>query len=79
MTVTYNPTEIADQLQGIKDQMKDLLNEAKELVRGTSEERRAEAYWLAIIACELDDDHTFLSRDYTMQETIDSIRGEAQN
>jgi hypothetical protein len=70
-------TDSAERLSEIKAAMLDLLNEAKELVEGTPEQARAEAYWLSHIRCALDDDHDFLGGVMiTLQDTADRLSGE---
>lgn len=67
----------ARRLQEIKDEMKELLDEARRIVRGTSEDARAKAYWYGHIACALDSDHSFLGgNSCTMQETCDRLSGQ---
>jgi hypothetical protein len=72
-------TIAADRLEEIKDEIHELLREARRLVRGTPEEDRAKAYWLAHLAMSLDDDHEYLGRGgITMQDTIEALRGEEE-
>ena len=62
------------ELQEVYEQMKELLFEAKQIVRGTKEEDRAESYWAAQIAMALDDDHGYLgSATCSMLSTIESL------
>lgn len=64
----------ADELRDIKEQMLELLEAARQIVRGTGEEDRAKAYWYAQICCALDDDHMFLGGGtVTMQDTINAL------
>ena len=70
-------TETVDRLEEIKEEIHELLHEAKRLVCGTAEEQRAKSYWLAHIAMSLDDDHDYLGGGgITMQDTIDALRAD---
>ena len=61
----------------IKEEILDLLDEAVSLVRGTSEEQRAN-HWYATVCTALDKDNTQGNDStITMQETIDALRGDA--
>ena len=72
-------TDTAQELQDIKDEIKELLDQARRLVRGTREEDRAKGYWFAHIRCALDDEHGYLGRSMiTMQDTIDALRGDEE-
>ncbi len=59
----------------IKDEIKDLLEQAERLIRATGlPYDRARAYWLAAIKMNLDNEHDFLGSSMnTMQETIDEL------
>jgi hypothetical protein len=72
-------TDQIERLTEIKEEMLDLLLEALGLVRGTSEEQRAN-HWYATFRTALDKDHT-QGGDYTctMQETIDALSGRADD
>ncbi len=62
-----------DRLAEIKEEMLNLLAEALDLVRGTSEEQRAN-HWYATFCTALDKDHTQGGDSTcTMQETIDAL------
>lgn len=66
--------ERAERLNEIKDEVKELMTEALRLVRGTREEPVARSYWYAHIACALDQEHEYASRQIgTMQESIASL------
>jgi len=66
--------ERAERLSEIKEQMLELLRAARGIVRGTSEEDRAGAYWLAHLRVALDSDHSYLGGSMcTMQETIEAL------
>lgn len=71
-------TELADELEEIKAQMLDLLQEAEGLLRGTGVILdRARSYWLAHIRTALDDDHDYLGGSmHTMQDSIDELMGD---
>lgn len=71
--------ERIERLTEIKDQMKELLGEAEQLLRDTNEEDSARAYWMAHIRCSLDDDHMYLGGSMvTMQTTIDALIEEVE-
>ena len=76
MTKRFDLAKIG-RLTEIKEEILDLLDEAVSLVRGTSEEQRAN-HWYATVCTALDKDNT-QSNDstITMQETIDALRGDA--
>jgi len=67
-------------MEEIKDEMKELLDEAQDIVkdffnRGTSYER-AKAYWIAHIRVDLDKDNEYLSGSMcNMEDTINEMRG----
>lgn len=70
-------TERADDLAEIKEQIADLIQTARELVRGADNltRRRAESGWIAQIQMALDHEHEWLGRaSVTMQATIDEIQ-----
>lgn len=66
-----------ERLQEIKDEMKDLLEEAKNIVRRNADSfayNRAKSYWIAQISMALDDDHDYVGNaGCNMQETIDAF------
>ena len=69
-------TEDIERLSEIKDEMKELLGEADQLIRGAGgiAYERARAYWLGHIAIALDDDHEYAGGSMcTMQDTIDDL------
>ena len=69
----------ADELETIRDQMLDLLQEAASIVQGTSEESRARAYWLPQIEMVLTKDHGFLGGSMCdMEDTINALREEEE-
>jgi uncharacterized protein Veg len=70
-----------NRLAEIKEEMKELLNEAHDILRcgeDYSTLRRAESYWYAHILTSLDSDHGYLGSSMcTMQDTIDECDVEA--
>jgi hypothetical protein len=72
-------SEKVERLTQIQEQLFELYEEAREIVRGTSEEECAKGYWLASIRCALDDGHSYLGKErHTMQETIDALDFEVE-
>jgi hypothetical protein len=66
-----------ERLTEIKDELGNLANEARRIIRDTSEEEPARCYWLASIELALDNNHGFLGRNMrTMAETIDALEEE---
>ena len=61
----------------IKDEMKELLGEAHDILRSGEDHialRRAESYWYAHIVMALDKDHGYLGSSMcSMQDTIDEL------
>lgn len=78
---TEERAETAERLSEIKQEIKDLLAEARAALEGIGAYDRAHSYWLAHIACALDDDHMYVARNMvTMQSTIDELlNDEADN
>ena len=72
--------EAIDRLIEIKDEMKELLQEALQLVVDTAGRdsltyERARRYWCAGITVELDKEHSWLARSMcTMQDTINELK-----
>jgi hypothetical protein len=67
-------------LEQIRDEMLELLEEAKHIVTGHMKEHpsiynRMMAYWYPHIQCALTPEHDFLSEDFNMQEAIDALDG----
>jgi hypothetical protein len=61
-------------LQEIKDEIKELVEEAMEIVSDTNERSRAEAYWYPHLLMALDDEHTYMSNSMChLQSTIDTL------
>ena len=76
MTKQFDVAKIA-RLTEIKEDILDLLDEAVSLVRGSSEEQRAN-HWYATVCTALDKDNTQGNDStITMQETIDALRGDS--
>ena len=66
---------VVEELEYIQEQMLDLLGQAENIVRGTSEASSAQAYWLAHIETALTNEHGYLGGSMTtMQDTIDALR-----
>ena len=77
MTKQFDVAKIA-RLTEIKEEILDLLDEAASLVRGSSEEQRAN-HWYATVCTALDKDNTQGNNStITMQETIDALRGDSR-
>ena len=63
-----------ERLLDIKEEIKQLAEEAMQLVRGTSAEGRARGYWYSQLVMALDDDHGYMgSATYTLQSAIDEL------
>jgi hypothetical protein len=72
--------DISEELDAIRLEIKELLDNASRLVRGTREEERAKGYWIAHIRCALDKEHGYLGGSMvTMQDTIDALRGNEED
>ena len=68
-----------ERLGEIKEEIKELVREAVDLIRDTNEYERAKGYWYAHIVCALDDDHMYLGGSMvTMQRTIDALEDECK-
>ena len=66
----------ADDLREIKEQMRELLDQAKAILGDAPQitRQRAEAYWMAHIRCALDDDHEFAGGSMvTLQDSINEL------
>lgn len=73
MTDEMSTYRRAHRLYEIKEEMLDLLKEAKKLLEGTSEQERARQTWWAHIRCALDEHHSYLDRSNTMQDTVEAL------
>jgi len=66
-----------ERLLEIKDEIKNLMYEAKDIIRSSGQSRVIEAskaYWLGHIFTALDDDSDYLGgASYTMQNAIDEV------
>ena len=70
--------EDLERLAEIKDEIEELLDEARGIIRSGDEGayERALVYWLAHIRTALDNDHEYLGGSMvTMQDTIDELSG----
>ena len=77
MKRNINDTMEAMRLEEIIVEMKELLDEACNLLPSGIIRKRAEAYWLGHIAAALDDEHYYAgSGTVTMANTLDEMRGE---
>ena len=81
--VQMSPNDIADELESIKESILSLIKDAGMCLREMEampdfrrEAQSAKAYWWAHLRCSLDNEHDYLSRNETMQDTIDALRDE---
>jgi len=66
--------EIAEQLNDLKEEIKDLVYNAQNMLRGTDASDAANAYWIPHILMALDDEHDYLGGSMTsMQDTIEEL------
>ena len=74
----YNAEDIEERIDALGDrleQIKELTEEAYELVRGTPVERSAHSYWRPHILGALDKDNEYMGGSMTtMQDSIDELR-----
>jgi len=74
MTDKYDAIE---RLGEIKDEIKELVREARSIIREHGDDRtenRAERCWIAHIVTALDDDHPYLMGSmYSLQDTIEEL------
>lgn len=73
--------EATERLTEIKDEIKDLINEAFDLVRQNAAHKvtlqRAESYWIPHVKMALDKEHDYMGGSMvTLQDTIDEIEKE---
>jgi hypothetical protein len=69
------PTETdVERLREIKESILELLEEARQIVRGTSEEERARSYWYGHIRSSIDDEHMYVGRTTTIDDTIETLQ-----
>jgi hypothetical protein len=80
MNPTEWKTELVDRLEEIRDEMLELVGEAHQLVRGSPEQQRAEAYWIGHIKGALNKEQSgYLGGSMIdMTETIESLRAELE-
>lgn len=72
-----------DRLNEIKTEMKNLLGEAQEIIRGATFNdgsghartiwERAKAYWVGHMAMAIDDDHMYVGSNHSLQDTISEL------
>ena len=71
---TEQKNQKVERLTEIKEQIKELMDEALSLVSDTKERTYAEGYWYAHIVKSLDSDNYYSGRSVgTMQNTVDAI------
>jgi hypothetical protein len=74
---TKSAADIADELEEIQQQVKELMRDAKRLLSHTSEWKRASSYWYAHILGALDKEHGYMGGSMmTMADTIEALREE---
>ena len=67
-----------ERLEEIRDELKELANEAFGLVSGTPVEGRAKGYWYASILTAIDDDNEFMGgSSHSLQDSIDGMSEES--
>lgn len=72
-------SEITERLQEIKEQMLELLDEAKKIIPEGMTKERAKCYWYAHIKTALLKEHEFLGGSLvTMDDTINEIDEESE-
>ena len=78
-SLVVEDSDDAGRLSEIKDEIKELMDEAKSIVEHSGNNTawaRAKSYWYAHIVMALDDDHMFMGGSMTsMQDTIDELGG----
>lgn len=76
--ITYDTLE---RLQQIKDTIKELVYEARDLLpRNTIENTRAKSYWIPHILMALDTEHDYLGGSMcTIQETINDLESRIEH
>ncbi|MGH1515543.1 hypothetical protein [Ralstonia solanacearum] len=77
MSKTVTRTDVVEELNDIQQQMLDLIENARGLLKAGgfgSALDRAEDYWIAHITMAISDDHGYLGRSgCTLQDTIEEI------
>lgn len=68
-----------ERLQAIQEEMSELLDEAKDIIKGTNSNRiweRAKGYWVAAISMGLSKEHEYLgSAGVSMDDTLNELEG----
>lgn len=68
----------ADELEDIRQEMIELLSQAKEIVQGTGDRHlyeQAKSYWIGHIATALSNESEYMGKSmYTMEDTVESMR-----
>ena len=68
-----------ERLKEIREEMLELLSEARKLIEGTNEEACAEGYWLSSIEIELSKTHSYVDRSMcSMEDTIEALEEEGE-
>jgi hypothetical protein len=74
MEASSDTTRKAHELEDIMFQIKDLMTQSLNVVKGTPEESRARSYWYAHIITALSKDHSYLGGSmHTMEDTINAL------
>ncbi|MGA4113921.1 hypothetical protein ACI2VH_16690 [Ralstonia nicotianae] len=80
MSKTLTRTDVIEELTDIKEQMLELIENARGLLKTggfRSALDRAEDYWLAQLTMAISDDHGYLGRSgCTLQDTIEEIESD---
>ena len=67
-----------EKLEQIKEQIKELVFEAKEIIKESNNNyliNKAESHWIAYILTALDNDHEYICNSLiTMQDTINNFK-----
>lgn len=72
--------EIAEELMGIKEEIKDLIRNAEIMLRGTSEYNSAKSYWIPHILMALDSDHDYLGGSMnSIEDTITALSADSRH
>ncbi|MDC6176280.1 hypothetical protein [Ralstonia solanacearum] len=77
MSKTLTPDDVVEELTQIKEQMLDLIENVRGVLKAggfTSALDRAEDYWIAHLTCAISHDHGYLGGSgWTLQDTIEEI------
>ena len=72
--------EIAEELMGIKEEIKDMIRNAEIMLRGTDEYNEAKSYWIPHILMALDDEHDYLGGSMnSMEDTINALSADSRH